>query len=377
MDRRVPSPKRSTIGPGTNQMTDLDAEKTDARTQPLIRAFLISGLILFSIILLIFGSNVLIPLAVALLVWFFINALADVFQRLWSPWLGPMRGMSLFLALLAIFAAGLLALNVVIINVSAIGASSEDFEKSLNLLLSKASDYTGIEEDKIIDEIFGQLRLSQLLGAIVSAMTNLASQFGVVFIYVIFLMVEQKFFDAKLKAVVRDDSRRKQVSLLLERVGQDIRSYVWIMTLVSLLTAGLSYAVMLAVGVDHAPFWAFLIFILNFIPTIGSILGTLLVSLYGLLQLGDFSLFLVLLAAIGLIQFFVGNVLQPRLSAKTLNLSQFVVILSLFVWGAMWGVVGMFLAVPITAILMIVLANFPSTRAVAALLSESGEVRPD
>ena len=377
MDRRVPSPKRSTIGPGANQMTDLDAEKTDARTQPLIRAFLISGLILFSIILLIFGSNVLIPLAVALLVWFFINALADVFQRLWSPWLGPMRGMSLFLALLAIFAAGLLALNVVIINVSAIGASSEDFEKSLNLLLSKASDYTGIEEDKIIDEIFGQLRLSQLLGAIVSAMTNLASQFGVVFIYVIFLMVEQKFFDAKLKAVVRDDSRRKQVSLLLERVGQDIRSYVWIMTLVSLLTAGLSYAVMLAVGVDHAPFWAFLIFILNFIPTIGSILGTLLVSLYGLLQLGDFSLFLVLLAAIGLIQFFVGNVLQPRLSAKTLNLSQFVVILSLFVWGAMWGVVGMFLAVPITAILMIVLANFPSTRAGAALLSESGEVRPN
>jgi AI-2 transport protein TqsA len=120
-----------------------------------------------------------------------------------------------------------------------------------------------------------------------------------------------------------------------------------------------------------------LIFILNFIPTIGSILGTLLVSLYGLLQLGDFSLFLVLLAAIGLIQFFVGNVLQPRLSAKTLNLSQFVVILSLFVWGAMWGVVGMFLAVPITAILMIVLANFPSTRAVAALLSESGEVRPN
>ena len=377
MVRRVPSPKRSTIGPGANQMTDLDAEKTDARTQPLIRAFLISGLILFSIILLIFGSNVLIPLAVALLVWFFINALADVFQRLWSPWLGPMRGMSLFLALLAIFAAGLLALNVVIINVSAIGASSEDFEKSLNLLLSKASDYTGIEEDKIIDEIFGQLRLSQLLGAIVSAMTNLASQFGVVFIYVIFLMVEQKFFDAKLKAVVRDDSRREQVSLLLERVGQDIRSYVWIMTLVSLLTAGLSYAVMLAVGVDHAPFWAFLIFILNFIPTIGSILGTLLVSLYGLLQLGDFSLFLVLLAAIGLIQFFVGNVLQPRLSAKTLNLSQFVVILSLFVWGAMWGVVGMFLAVPITAILMIVFANFPSTRAVAALLSESGEVRPN
>jgi len=68
---------------------------------------------------------------------------------------------------------------------------------------------------------------------------------------------------------------------------------------------------MIAVGVDHAAFWAFLIFILNFIPTIGSILGTLLVSLYGLLQFGDFKPFLVLLVAIGLIQFLVGNVLPP------------------------------------------------------------------
>jgi predicted PurR-regulated permease PerM len=92
------------------------------------------------------------------------------------------------------------------------------------------------------------------------------------------------------------------------------------------------------------------------------------------LQFGDFKTFLILLAAIGVIQFLIGNVLQPRLSAKTLNLSQFVVILSLFVWGAMWGIVGMFLAVPITAILMIVFANFPSTRVLAAVLSESGDV---
>jgi predicted PurR-regulated permease PerM len=157
-------------------------------------------------------------------------------------------------------------------------------------------------------------------------------------------------------------------------MGRDIQSYILIMTFVSTLTAILSYGVMVAVGLEHAAFWAFLIFILNFIPTIGSIIGTALPSLYGLLQFGDFKPFLILLAAIGVIQFLIGNILQPRLSAKTLNLSQFVVILSLFVWGAMWGIVGMFLAVPITAILMIVFANFPSTRVLAAALSESGDV---
>ena len=364
-------------------MTDIDRPagpsstpgRNDAPSRHLINAFLISGLVLITVVLLVWGSNVLIPLAVALLIWRFINALADVYQRLWSRWLGPMRGLALLLALLTIFAASLLALDVVVSNVSAISASSREFQKSIDILLERASNLTGIERDRIIDETFGQLRLGQLLGAMVSAMTSLASQFSVVFVYVIFLLVEQKFFNIKLNAIVRDENRRARIRSLLDRVGRDVNSYVWIMTLVSLLTAALSYAVMIAVGVNHAAFWAFLVFILNFIPTVGTILATLLVSLYGLLQLGDFKSFLILLTAVGLIQFFVGNVLQPRMSAKTLNLSQFVVILSLFIWGALWGVVGMFLAVPITAILMIVLANFPSTRVVAAILSETGELR--
>jgi len=364
--------------PKTDQATQQSPLPGDAGPQirqgPLTKAFLISGLLLFVAVLLVYGAGVLIPLAVALLLWFFINALAKGYQRLWSRWLGPLRGLSLVLALLTILAASLLAISVVITNVTAIGASSTDFARSLNLLLDKIADFTGMKQEQLLRGLADQLGLGQLLASIVSAMTNFASQFGVVFIFVIFLLVEQQFFDIKLNAIVRDEARREQIRSLLDRMGRDIQSYVWIMTFVSILTAGLSYGVMIAVGLQHAAFWAFLVFILNFIPTIGSIIGTILPSLYGLLQFGDFKPFLILLAAIGVIQFLIGNVLQPRLSAKTLNLSQFVVILSLFVWGAMWGIVGMFLAVPITAILMIVFANFPSTRVVAAALSESGDV---
>jgi AI-2 transport protein TqsA len=346
----------------------------ESRQGTLAKAFFIAGLLLSVVALLVYGAGVFIPLAVALLLWFFINALAKGYQRLWSRWLGPLRGLSLVLALLTMLAASLFAITVVITNVTAIGASSADFARSLNLLLDQVAAYTGLKHEELFKGIAGQLGLGQLLASIVSAMTNFASQFGVVFIYVIFLLVEQQFFDIKLNAIVRNEARREQVRSLLDRVGRDIQSYIWIMTFVSTLTASLSYGVMVAVGLEHAAFWAFLIFILNFIPTIGSIIGTALPSLYGLLQFGEFKPFLILLAAIGVIQFLIGNVLQPRLSAKTLNLSQFVVILSLFVWGAMWGIVGMFLAVPITAILMIIFANFPSTRVVAALLSESGDV---
>ena len=364
--------------PNTDQPAQRPSSPQDAR-QPvpqgaLTKVFLIAGLLLSVVVLLVYGAGVLIPLAVALLLWFFINALAKGYQRLWSRWLGPLRGLSLVLALLTMLAASLFAMSVVITNVTAIGASSADFAKSLNLLLDQVAAYTGLKHEELLKGIANQLGLGQLLASIVSGMTNFASQSGVVFIYVIFLLVEQQFFDIKLNAIVRNKARREQVRALLDRMGRDIQSYILIMTFVSTITAILSYGVMVAVGLEHAAFWAFLIFILNFIPTIGSIIGTALPSLYGLLQFGDFKLFLILLAAIGVIQFLIGNILQPRLSAKTLNLSQFVVILSLFVWGAMWGIVGMFLAVPITAILMIVFANFPSTRVLAAVLSESGDV---
>ena len=117
---------------------------------PLTKAFLISGLLLFVVVLLVYGAGVLIPLAVALLLWFFINALAKGYQRLWSRWLGPLRGLSLVLALLTILAASLLAISVVITNVTAIGASSADFARSLNLLLDKIADFTGMKHEQLL-----------------------------------------------------------------------------------------------------------------------------------------------------------------------------------------------------------------------------------
>ncbi len=364
----------SSDGPSTTDHPAAEGARALPIKNPLANAFFISGLFLFVLALLVYGSSVLIPLAVALLLWFFINALANAFQCLWSWWLGPLRGLSLVLALLTILAASLFAVGLVITNVGSMSMNTDDFTKSLTLLLDQVATLTGLQHEQVVKGIGQQLGLGRLLAAIVSAMTNFASQFSVVFIYIIFLMVEQQFFDVKLNAIVRNEARREQIRSVLSRIGRDIQSYLWIMTLVSTMTAILCYLVMVAVGVDHAPFWAFLIFILNFIPTIGSIIGTALPSLYALLQFGDFKPFLVLLAVIGVIQFLIGNLLQPRMAAKTLNLSQFVVILSLFFWGAIWGIVGMFLAVPITAILLIVFSNFPSTRVVAALLSQSGSV---
>ena len=105
-------------------------------------------------------------------------------------------------------------------------------------------------------------------------------------------------------------------------------------TLLSLLTGIISYVVLISVGLDLAGFWAFVIFLLAYIPTIGSLLGVVFPALMALLQFGGGSEFLTIAVGLGAAQLVIGNVLEPRMMGKSLNLSSLVVIISLAVWGS-------------------------------------------
>ena len=135
-----------------------------------------------------------------------------------------------------------------------------------------------------------------------------------------------------------------------------------------------SYLILIMVGVDFAAFWGFLIFLLNYIPTIGSLLGVVFPSVLALVQFGTYTEPLIVLGACSAIQMTIGNFIEPRAMGSTLNVSPLVVILSLVVWGTIWGVVGMFLSVPITVALIIIFASFPATRPIAIILSRDGQV---
>jgi AI-2 transport protein TqsA len=148
------------------------------------------------------------------------------------------------------------------------------------------------------------------------------------------------------------------------------------MTLVSGLVGLATTAVCAALGLSGAGFWGVLAFALNFMPTIGTFLGVAFPALYALLQFETLQELFILVGALAALQFVAGNILVPKMMWDRLNLSQFVVILSLFAWGAVWGVTGMFLAVPVTVIMMIVFAQFETTRPIAILLSRDGSIRP-
>jgi predicted PurR-regulated permease PerM len=191
------------------------------------------------------------------------------------------------------------------------------------------------------------------------------------------LLLEEATFSKKIRVLYPDNEKYEKVNVLISKVDHSVQQYVALKTLVSLVTGILSYFTLLFIGVDAPAFWAFLIFILNYIPNIGSLIATLFPAIFALFQFGELTQGFLVLFIVGSIQMVIGNFAEPRIMGKSLNISPLVVLLTLAVWGVMWGITGMLLSVPITVILIIIMAEFPSTRPVAILLSRDGQLNKD
>ena len=198
-----------------------------------------------------------------------------------------------------------------------------------------------------------------------------------ILLYTAFMLVERGRFLLKITQIAGPEDASAIVSDVIDDIGHLVRQYISIKTLTSLLVAGISYVIMVVLGVDFAAFWALLIFALNFIPIIGSIIAVALPVVLALVQPGGG----LVLAGITLVLLFiaeqvVGSFVEPRLLGKSLNLSPLVILLSLASWGTLWGLAGALLCVPITVAIMIVLSQFDATRPIAILLSDNGEIAP-
>ncbi len=127
-------------------------------------------------------------------------------------------------------------------------------------------------------------------------------------------------------------------------------------------------------GVDFAGFWAVLIGVLNYVPYVGSVLGVLFPVAFATMQFADPGAIFAVLLALSAAQFVIGFFLDPYLMGNSLNLSPFAILISLAAWSALWGIAGAFLAVPITACMVLIFAEFEATRPIAILLSRNGQI---
>jgi len=310
-----------------------------------------------------FFASVLIPFVLAIFLSLCLAPVIDLQMKL----LHIPRRTAIFTTLAIGFAILMLATLLVSASAEQIADSKDDYEKQFRQLLVKTrgllpSDWYMDPNDPDADPSEPLIRvptntIRRVLTGIASSVMGVISNGLLVVIFMIFMVAGQGTFKAPPGS-------------LWWEVESRIKRYVLTMILTSGVTGVLVGLVLTVLKVEFGWMFGFLAFLLNFIPSIGSIIATLLPLPVALVdpQLGMISKILVL-AIPGGIQFIIGNIIQPKMMGESLDLHPIVVLLSLIFFGTIWGIIGMFLAVPITAVVKIFLQRFGYTRALADLIS--------
>ena len=222
------------------------------------------------------------------------------------------------------------------------------------------------------DQASGFLQSAKILEFTSRALKELVNMIGnafLVFLVVLFMLMEFSSFRVKAKAIL---GMTDQSISYLSSISSNTRHYLGIKTLVCLANGTLIYIALLIIGVDYAILWAFLAGLMNYIPNIGSIFATIPAVLFALIQLGLGGA-LWTLGSFVVIHNVLGNFIEPKILGRGLGLSALVVLLSLLFWGFILGPVGMFLSVPFTMTIKIILEQSEKTRWIALLLGTPAE----
>ncbi|MCH3916742.1 MAG: AI-2E family transporter [Spirochaetia bacterium] len=315
-------------------------------------------------------SAVVVPIVFAVFVVLILNPLLAKLDSLHFPlWCTTLLGMTLFIAFLA--AAGWLmfiTIQKLIVGLPPYASRISIFD---NMLTDKLRPFINIP--------IGQTILSKLdvdwVNILLTSLTNISSQFAniianvlLVAVFTLFILLERTTFIPKLiDAASKDQSKR--VKVISERITKQISRYLVIKVIISAATGLLFFITAEAVGLDFALLWGIMAFVLNFIPTIGSLISTIAIILMAVLQFAPnwIPIFYVAVLSIA-IQTVLGNIIDPRLQGIQLGLSPLMLLVSLSLWGFIWGIPGMFLAVPITSGIQVVCINIPSLRPFAIIL---------
>jgi len=335
-------------------------------------AFLL-GIIVAALVVIILKTlkTVFIPLIFAALLSIILKPVIKYFQR----WKIP-TGISVTVVILLVFLTIYLLGSIIYAGVASFKRDFPRYESNLRVTLETTLNKINIESEEFRQYFFNinwQKRLNEFsVGDIIS--NTLGSFFNflgytlLILIFTIFLLSGQIHLSQKVNDAF--ESVKSQVILrVIDSIQNRIRTYLVVKVFVSFVTALVSLVFLLIFGVDFLVISALLIFILNFIPNIGSIIATLFPIIVCFIEFGYSWRVLAVAASLTAIQMASGNFLEPMMMGRGLNLQPIVLILSLIFWGWVWGIVGMVLAVPLTSTLVIVCENIEPLKPAAVLMS--------
>ena len=340
-----------------------------------------NGMIIFAALLLFLwlGRSIFIPLLIAAFLWYLMNAISDYYRKA-LPYKSSEQNRILYHIFNWVAHIATLATVCLVgyLFVTQIQPMFHELVGALPALQEKLAHFGTYLSESIGIKFDTNMipNITKIATNIGSSLAGIATSFGMILVYMIFMFVEQSTFNNKFAALFSNKRQTKKSRYILDSIDYNMKKYLFVKTTISAITGVLSFVWLHLIGVEFAGIWAFIVFITSYIPTIGAFIACSLPILYSLVSAP--SIQQPILTAIGLIglQIVFGNILEPKLTGKTLNLSTLAILINLVFWGMIWGIAGMFFSVPMLVAIYIICAQFDSTRWVAVLLSADGNI-PD
>jgi predicted PurR-regulated permease PerM len=342
-----------------------------------------NGLVFFIILILLLwiGRSLFIPILFATFLWYLLNAIAAYYRKI-MPCYKTSTGACKIPTKLYNFTSGVLSLatvsGIIYLFATQIEPMLTELYNSIPILQQKLFAFSNYISGKIGIKIDMNLMpdLQQIAGYIGSSLAGIATSIGMVLIYLIFMFIEQSSFSKKIDAMPLSKLKSKKLRFILSSIDENMKKYLFTKTFISAATGLCAYISLRIIGLEYASVWAFIIFILNYIPTIGSILACALPIAFALISTETWQTPLFTAISLITLEIIFGNIIDPKLTGKTLNISTLAILINLVFWGMIWGLAGMFFSVPILVAIYITTAQFSSTRWIATLLSTDGKI-PD
>ena len=316
-------------------------------------------------------SSVLLPVVIAILMALsFYPVIRNLEIKAKINWIAGSL-LIVFIILVAIFSVS----SILIKGLSTIANEYSKYETrfmSIYRIFAQQFNLAIDEEKSLANNLWNILEVRQYVQEMVLGLSSGFVSFGkalfVVIIMFTFLLIEIKGLKRRITNSVKDENKQTVLNIS-QQIGEDVVRFLSIKFFISLATGLLVFVAAVIIGLDFPIVWAFIAFLMNFIPTFGSIFSTLLTTIFALLQFYPhygkvIFIFLFMLA----VNFILGNILEPRIEGERLGLSPFAILVSLTLWGYIWGFLGMILAVPMTVIIKIFCENIPYLNFVAVVL---------
>lgn len=314
------------------------------------------------------ASNVFIPLVIA---WFILQMLRPVVQIGRTLRLNAWLNVALVFSILTCI--GLAGFKFIAAQVVEFGHVYALYSDKLIEWLSTLMEVLSVPPEAVKNFNWMGI-LKDNAKDISSLIIALSSKFVMTFVFLMFMLIEAPYLDDKIEKAFRQNAKR--VKKILSTISEQVSRYLGTLALISFATGVCAWIVLTVFGVQLAAGWGVLTFLLNFIPTVGSIIATIPPVIMAVIQFspGLFKPLLVLLSLTA-IQITIGNIITPKVVGDRLGVSPVVILLSLLLWGMIWGIPGALLSTPIISIIKIVCENIQSLHSIAVLIGSGESVK--